>query len=135
MIENCKKWHEDHDDSRLHFVCVGAGLTGMEWVGEMVERRKSIAKEYNIPLEKIKVTCIDAMPRILSFFPDETVKYTVDFCNKHNLNLRPDCKVESIDAEGINLVGGEKISTQNVIWAAGVTGLGLEVSVIEHPRG
>ena len=122
MIENCQKWHEDQDDSRLHFVCVGAGLTGMEWVGEMIERRKKIAKEYNVPLEKLKVTCIDAMPKILPFFPDETVKYTVEFCKKHNITLRPDCRVESVDEKTINLVGGEKIPTQNVIWAAGVTG-------------
>lgn len=122
MIVNCTKWHEDQDDSRLHFVCVGAGLTGMEWVGEMVERRKTIAKEYNVPIERVKVTCIDAMPRILPFFPEKAVKYTEGFCKKNNLVLRKDCKVDSIDAEGINLVGGEKIASRNVIWAAGVTG-------------
>ena len=122
MIENCKAWHEDQDDSRLTIVCVGAGFTGMEFLGEMVHRRKSLANEYDVPAEKIKIICLEAADQILPSIPKSSVDYGVQLLAKNDIEIRLNQRIDSIDENGIHLADGTTIPSKTIVWATGVTG-------------
>ncbi len=122
MIENFNGWHADQDEARLTLVCVGAGFTGLEFLGEMVERKAELADEFSIPEEKIKIICLEAADRVLPMFPDKAVNYSVKYLQEHDIEIRLGQKIASIDEAGVNLQDGEKIHSRLVIWATGVKG-------------
>lgn len=120
--ENCKKWQEDKDPSRLVVACVGAGFTGIEYLGEMVYKRRELAKKYGFAESEMKLVCIEGMNEVFPAMPEKVRKYTMKFMEKNNVEMRLGTLVESCDAEGLNLKGGDKLLTRNIIWAAGVKG-------------
>ncbi len=122
MVENFNGWHADRDDARLTVVCVGAGFTGLEFLGEMVERKLELADEYSIPEEKIKIICLEAADRVLPMFPDKAVNYSVNYLHEHDIEIRLNQKIASLDEEGVNMQDGSKIYSRMVIWATGVKG-------------
>lgn len=123
MVEkNCREWQKDNDKSRLVIACVGAGFTGIEYLGEMVYKRRELATKYGFAEADMKIICIEAMDKVFPALPEKVSKYTMDFMKKNNVEMRLGTMVESCDAEGINLKGQDKLLTRNIIWAAGVKG-------------
>jgi len=122
IVANCKAWKEDQNHDRLSIVCVGAGFTGLEFLGEMVHRRKALAREYDIPEEKFKIICLDAADKILPSLPDRAVNYAVKYLKKHNIEIRLNQRIDSIDENGVNLADGSVVPAKTVVWATGVIG-------------
>ena len=50
----------------LTFVVAGAGFTGIELIGELVEWKKKLAKEYNVYESEVRLIVVEAMDRILN---------------------------------------------------------------------
>ncbi len=111
----------DERAAHLAFVIVGGGPTGVELAGAIKELAVDvIARDYRVAdTRRARVTLIEAGPRLLpALHPDSSARALQQL---HGLGVevllgKP---VTEIFADGVE-VGGERIRSYNVIWAAGV---------------
>ena len=105
----------------LTFVLVGAGPTGVEMAGAIAElSRRALAGDFrHINPASARVILIEALPRILTAFPEKLAKKAQRALNQLGVEVRTNTPVEQIDAEGV-LVPGGRIRSETIIWCAGV---------------
>lgn len=129
----CQVERASHVDDRelrkkmLTFVVVGAGPTGVELAAELQELlRESFPKYYKQELiDDTSVILVQRGPEILPNFLPITRKKVLGFLIEKKIKVLLNSEVKEVRAEHLTLDNGEKISTENVIWVAGVKPIGL----------
>lgn len=131
---------EEKKDERITIVVGGAGFTGIEFLGELVNRVPELCKEYDVDYAKAKIICVEAAPMVLPGFDPELVEYAVATLEKKGVEFRIGTAIKGCTPEGIIVAKGEdeteEIKASTVVWAAGVRGNPIvEASGIEAMRG
>jgi NADH dehydrogenase len=117
---------EDERRAELTFVVVGAGPTGVETAGAMIEMaRRSIPRDFRrIDTASARVVLIEAKDRVLpGGFPEELSGRARRDLEELGVEVRLGSRVTAIDPEGVTVEsasGVDRIPARNVIWAAGV---------------
>lgn len=127
-------------DERLTIVVGGAGFTGIEFLGELVNRIPELCVEYDVDYHKVKLICVEAAPMVLPGFDPELVKYAVAQLEKKGVEFKIGTAVKECTPEGVVVQKGEEepetIPAGTVVWAAGVRGNSvIDRSGIEAMRG
>lgn len=106
----------------LRFVIVGAGPTGVELAGAIAElARFTLATDFrNIDPRSARVVLVEAGPRVLAAFREAQSSYALRALERLGVEVRLGASVTAVDADGVT-VGGERVASATVIWAAGVT--------------
>lgn len=126
----------DKKEELLTVVVGGAGLTGVEYIGELVERIPVLCNKLDIPLEKVRIINIEALPSILPGFDDDQVNYAKGILEKKGVKFLVSSPVEECTEYGVILKGGEQIRAATVIWTGGIRGNRIvEESELETVRG
>ncbi len=105
----------------LTFVVVGAGPTGVELAGALMEiGRETVAKDYrSFDPRSLRVVLIEGNERVLPPFSPRMSKIAHAALEKMGVEVRTGAQVTGIDKDGV-LVGSERIAARVVLWAAGV---------------
>ena len=139
--------------TRLTFVVVGGGPTGVELAGAIAEiARKALVRDFrHINPASARILLVEAAPRLLGAFPESLARRAEEKLGKLGVEVRTSTRVEGVDAGGV-ILNGEHLTAETVIWAAGVqaspagTWLGAEtdragrvlverdLTVPEHPE-
>lgn len=115
-------------NKELNFVVVGGGPTGVEMAGSIAEvAHDSLIKNYrNIDPSHSKIILVEAGNQLLSGYPKRLSEQTKLDLEKLNVEVKLNCRVHKIDAQGVYLQSTHDessslffIPTHNVIWAAG----------------
>lgn len=108
-------------EALLTFVIVGGGPTGVELAGALAElAHQGMGQEFrNIDPSKARIYLVEAGARLLGVMPDTVSAYTQRALEKLGVTVLTGARVQAIDAEGV-LVNDTRITSSNVIWAAGV---------------
>jgi NADH dehydrogenase len=103
------------------FVLVGAGPTGVELAGTIIElARETLRGDFReLHPEEARVILVEAGPRVLANFKPELSAYAQRALEKLGVEVRLGQAVTGVDAEGVTL-GNERIAAGTVLWAAGV---------------
>jgi NADH dehydrogenase len=112
----------------LNFVIVGGGPTGVELAGAIADISRSVLVNdfRRIDPSQAKVILVEMLPRLLASFAAELAEKTKQDLTELGVEVRTSARVESIDAEGVQ-VGSEFIPSKSVFWAAGVQAAKLEI--------
>lgn len=115
-----KEEDSERKQKHLNFVVIGGGPTGVELAGAISEIvRKNILPDFrNINIAMTKVYLIEALPRVLSTFPDKLSKHALEDLKKLGVEVILNEKVSEINQNGV-MVGNRFIETTNILWAAG----------------
>ena len=121
--------HASDEEARaawLNFVVIGAGPTGVELAGTLIEiARHTLRHEFrNIDTSKARVQLVEAGPRVLSTFPDVLSAKARAQLERLGVEVLTDCPVTRVDANGI-AIGDRHIKARTVLWAAGVAASSL----------
>jgi NADH dehydrogenase len=105
----------------LTFVVIGAGPTGVELAGAMVElARSTIAGEFRgIDPRMARVVLVEAGPRVLPTFPEDLSAVALRSLERMGVQVLTGTRVTGCDAGGVQC-GEERIAASTVVWAAGV---------------
>lgn len=105
----------------LTFAIVGAGPTGVELAGAIIEvARQVMPTEFrHIDPRTARVILIEAGPRVLPAFPEKLTDYTRRSLEKMGVEVMTDTRVTHVDDTGVDLANG-RLDAATVIWAAGV---------------
>jgi len=105
----------------LTFVVVGGGATGVELAGTFAEiARHTLRGEFRrIDPHNARVMLIEGADRVLPPYPPDLSAKAQRALERLGVTVWPGRVVTGIDADGVQL-GGERIASRTVIWAAGV---------------
>lgn len=123
----------------LTFVIVGGGPTGVELAGTLKEMaRLSLPREFRrIRTDRARVILVEAAPGILMNFGSGLSAKAVLSLERIGVEVRLGQPITGLDEHAVQL-GGERIPTRTVLWAAGVSavplGAGLGVPVDRSGR-
>jgi NADH dehydrogenase len=104
----------------LNFVIIGGGPTGVELAGAISEivNQNLIPDFRNIDASMTKVYMIEALPNILSSYPEKLSKRAQEDLKNLQVEIILNEKVTDINESGVR-VGERFIETKNILWAAG----------------
>ncbi len=105
----------------LTFVLVGAGPTGVEMAGALVElAHATLSRDFrHINPHTAHILLVEAGPRVLSGFPEKLALFARRSLERMGVEVLLDTPIEAIDGDGV-LARGKRIEAANVIWCAGV---------------
>lgn len=106
----------------LTFVCVGGGPTGIEEAGSLSELVHVAMKDeyHGLDLNEVSIILIEATDKVLPMMPENLRNETVRVLRSKNVDVRLNTQVVDCDENTLTLKDGTSISTNTVIWAAGV---------------
>ncbi len=107
----------------MTIVVVGGGPTGVELAGAFAELTRTVLQKdfKRIDPSQARVVMIEAGPRVLPQFSPELSASAERQLKALGVEVRTATKVKSITQGRVDLEGGETISAENIIWAAGVS--------------
>jgi NADH dehydrogenase len=105
----------------LTFVLVGAGPTGVEMAGALVElAHASLSRDFrHINPHTAHILLVEAGPRVLSGFPERLAVFARHSLERMGVDVLLDTPIEAIDSHGA-VAKGKRIEAATVIWCAGV---------------
>jgi NADH dehydrogenase len=105
----------------LTFVIIGAGPTGVELAGAIIELARITLKEdfRSIDPRDARVVLIEAGPRVLANFTEKMSAYAEQALKELGVEVELGKAVTAVHAEGVEY-GGTTLRSETIIWAAGV---------------
>ena len=105
----------------LTFVLIGAGPTGVELAGALVElARATLSRDFRrIDPRQARVVLVEAGARVLADFPRHLSDFAARSLQQMGVEILLDSPVERIDSSGVS-TGRQTIDAATVIWCAGV---------------
>ncbi len=114
---------DDLEESALNILVGGAGFTGIEFVGELVEKVPQLCKKYDIDRKKVRIINVEAMPSILPMFDKELVSYAMKSLEDRGVEFRLGAAINECTEDSF-IIGedNEEIKAGTIVWTGGVTG-------------
>jgi NADH dehydrogenase len=110
----------------LTFVVVGAGATGVEMAGTLIEiARHTLRGEFRrIDPRNARVVLVEANDRVLPPYPPDLSERARAQLERLGVTVWLGKRVTNIDASGVEL-GGERLEARTTVWCAGVAASAL----------
>ncbi|EMF0086172.1 NAD(P)/FAD-dependent oxidoreductase [Enterococcus hirae] len=106
----------------LTFVVCGSGFTGIEMIGELIDWKNRLAKDYKLDPSEITLIVVEAMPTILNMLDRNDAAKAERYLKKHKVELLLNAPIVEVAKDHIKLKDGRQIPTHTLIWTAGVKG-------------
>ncbi|QYA48813.1 NAD(P)/FAD-dependent oxidoreductase [Nosocomiicoccus ampullae] len=126
--KNFNNYLESGDKNDLAIVVGGAGFTGIEYLGELVESVPVLCENLGIDYNDVSITCVEAMPSMLPMFSEELSGYAKKFLEDRGVKFLLGTPIVAANEEGFVVKVDDKeetIKANNRIWTAGVRGSSL----------
>lgn len=135
----CYHNEKEERSDLLTIIVGGAGLSGIEFIGELTDRIPELCKEYDIDRDKVKLINIEAAPTILPGFDQELIDYAKNYLESKGVQFMPGTKIKECTSNSVIVDddGNDKeIQGASIIWTGGVRANTLvEASGFETNRG
>ncbi len=114
----------EEKEALLNYVIVGAGPTGVELSGALIETKKYVLpKDYpDMDFSSMNIYLLEGSPKVLGTMSEKSSKKAEEYLNKMGVNVMTSAIVKNYDGNVITLADGKSIRTKTVVWAAGVVG-------------
>ncbi len=111
----------DVPDSRLTFVVIGGGSTGVETAAELHELvARALAPDYpNIDLDRVNITLLNRGPEILTELDPALRRAARARLHSRKVQVMTNAAAAEVKADRVVLKDGREILSENVIWTAG----------------
>jgi NADH dehydrogenase len=111
---------EEDRRAALTFVVVGAGPTGVEMAGAIVElANRSLSEDFrHIDPRSTRVLLFEGGPRVLPAFQEDLSRSALKQLESMGIEVRTEAMVKDVTSEGVK-VNDEFVPRRTVVWAAG----------------
>ena len=108
-------------ESKLTFVVIGGGATGVETASELYNLvHEALEPDYpNIDPHRVRIFLLEALDHILPELDPALRKAARTRLQNQRIQVRTGAMAEEITDDCVRLKGGDNIPTENVIWTAG----------------
>ncbi len=125
LVNACFKANARADGRVLHLAIVGAGATGVELAAELHGTLRMLAAyglESFSPSRQIRITIVEAGPRILAGLPEYLGVETTRTLEALGVRIVLGDRVVEVTADSIRTASGASIPADFTVWAAGIRG-------------
>ncbi len=123
----------------LTFVVAGAGFTGIELIGELLEYRDTMCRKHFINRDETRVINIEALPSILPILEEPLRVKAERYLQKSGCEIMLNASITGAEPGKVLLKDGAVVETETFVWTCGVKGssfaAGLELTKGERGRG
>jgi NADH dehydrogenase len=108
---------------QLHIAIIGAGATGVELAAELHNTTRELVAfglDRIDPERDVKVTLIEAAPRILPVLPERLSDATQQLLKNMNVDVLTGERVTEVSRDGVQTHSGRFVPAELVVWAAGI---------------
>ncbi|WP_338471935.1 NAD(P)/FAD-dependent oxidoreductase [Niallia sp. XMNu-256] len=121
-----RMYHTLNNDDDLTIVVGGAGLTGIEFLGELTDWIPKLCRQYHVDQKKVKCICVQSSYP-LQLFDRDVAEYAVKSLEKKGVQFIIGKRIKECKKDAVLIGTGaegelEEIKTGTFIWAAGVRG-------------
>ena len=116
---------KEKNDNDLAILVGGAGFTGIEFLGELTDRIPELCNKYGVNQEKVRITCVEAAPKMLPMFSDELVNYAVKYLEDCGVEFKIATPIVACNEKGFVVKINDQeqqLEAGTSVWAAGVRG-------------
>ncbi len=110
-------------EGQLQIAIIGAGATGVELAAELHNTTRELVAfgpEHIEPERDLKVTMVEAAPRMLPALPERLSDATQRLLEKMRVKVLTGERVTQVSADGIRTSDGQHVPAELVVWAAGI---------------
>lgn len=111
---------ESERDRLLHWIVVGAGPTGSEFVAELNDFLRDVKKRYPGLKDKIRLTLLEACNEILPSFDESLRSYAERQLKEENITVRKQAPAKEVREHTVVLEDGEEVSGGLIVWSTGI---------------
>lgn len=127
LEDNFRKYatSEEKDVKDISVIVGGTGLAGMEFLGELVHRKKELCSKYGIDEKLVKIYGLDAAPTLLPMFTKEYSDYARKYLEDNGIEIILGAGIKGATADSFIIeVDGERkeLKASTLVWTAGVRG-------------
>ena len=108
---------------QLHVAIIGAGATGVELAAELHHTTRELVAFglERIDAERdIRITLIEAGPRVLPVLPERLSISTLELLEKLRIQVLTGARVTAVEADSVLIADGRRIPAELTVWAAGI---------------
>ena len=123
LVNACFRANFAADGKILHIAIVGAGATGVELAAELhntIRVLTAYGLESFDPERQIRITVIEAGPRILPGLPDHIAEGTMKALAELGIEVLTSERVIEVTAERVRTANGRDVPADFTVWAAGI---------------
>ncbi|MFC6463678.1 NAD(P)/FAD-dependent oxidoreductase [Marinilactibacillus sp. GCM10026970] len=121
MVEQAAKETDPKKrQAMLHFVICGGGLTGIEIMGELIEWKPQLEKNFGLQTNEISLSLVEASPTILPVLPEKESQRVKTYFAENQVNLMTEASVSKVTFDSVEIRDQEPLQTYSLIWTAGV---------------
>ncbi|MCC2083738.1 NADH dehydrogenase [Staphylococcus sp. HMSC068D08] len=116
---------KEKNDNDLAILVGGAGFTGIEFLGELTDRIPELCNKYGVNQEKVRITCVEAAPKMLPMFSGELVNYAVKYLEDRGVEFKIATPIVACNEKGFVVKINDQeqqLEAGTSVWAAGVRG-------------
>lgn len=128
LTAQMEQYKTTKDENCLKIVVCGAGFTGIELLGSLVEGRKKLAQVAGVAPEKIQLYCVEAVTRLLPMFSEKLGGYGIDHLKKWGVQFLVGKPIKEIKENTVVYLDDQETNTlkelaaNTIIWTTGVSG-------------
>jgi len=123
LVNACFHANFANDGRVLDIAIVGAGATGVELAAELHNTLRVLAAyglENFDPARQIRLSIVEAGPRILPGLPDHIAEGTLGVLKDLGVAVYTGDKAVEVTAEGVRTASGKLVRGDFTVWAAGI---------------
>jgi NADH dehydrogenase len=128
LVNACFRANFAADSRVLPIAIVGAGATGVELAAELHNTIRVLAAyglENFDPGRQIRITVIEAGPRVLAGLPEHIAESTLAILRDLGVEVLVNERVVEVTAEAVRTASGREVASQFTVWAAGIRCAGV----------
>ena len=126
LINACIRANSQREPLRpeqLHVAIIGAGATGVELAAELHKTTRELVA-YGLdridPEKDVRLTIIEAAPRILPALPERLSKATAELLRELKVEMFVSERVTAVAADSVTTASDRRIPAELTVWAAGI---------------
>lgn len=123
MRAQTRQAEADSQDMQVNLVIIGGGATGVELAAELRNTAQVLAAYglYKLnPSRDIRITLVEAGPRILPPLPERIAKDTTQLLTELDVKVLTGDPVTEVRADSVRMKSGQELSSDLTVWAGGI---------------
>ncbi len=106
----------------LTFVVAGAGFTGIEMIGELLDHRDVMCRKLYLDPNEVRILNIEALPSILPILEEPLRAKAEKYLKKRRCEIMLNAAIIGAEPGKVLLKTGQVVETETFIWTCGVKG-------------
>lgn len=116
------KYQETNNPEYLKIIVAGAGFTGTELLGALLDARENLAEIAKVNPDQIELFCVDSGKQYLPMFSEKLSAYGMKHLQERGVKFFRQKRIQAVTDDVVTCEDGTELTAKTIIWTTGVSG-------------